>query len=108
MDNTRNDQSPELNATRANPAPAMSGKLTPVRIPGQSITMSFPDAIKEVINGKSITRIAWGNKDFCLVKDGWLAIFTKGKFHTWSVNDGDPEANDWIVKEEMQRSKLND
>jgi|TARA_Y100000310_G_scaffold33937_1_gene32084 hypothetical protein len=106
MDNTRNDQPPTLANTPQSVDEKVS--LTPVRKPGQSITMSFPDAIKEVINGKSITRIAWGNKDFCLVKDGWLVIFTKGKFHTWSVNDGDLEANDWIVKEEMQRSKLND
>lgn len=72
--------------------------LTPTpKKESRSITMNFPDAIKHVINGKRITRISWGNKDYCLIKDGWLCVFTKGDFHTWSVNDGDLEANDWIV-----------
>ena len=61
------------------------------------VTMSFPDAIRRVINGERITRISWGNDDYGLLKDGWLTIFTKGEFHTWSINDGDLEGEDWVI-----------
>jgi len=63
--------------------------------------MSFPDAMREVIHGNKVRRIAWGNKDYCFLKGEWLSIFTKGEFHTWLVNDGDLEANDWIRVREV-------
>lgn len=75
--------------------------LTPTpKVQGQAITMDFPDAMREVINGKKVARVSWSHQDYCLLKDGWLTIFIKGEFHTWSVNDGDMEGQDWaIVKE---------
>ena len=74
--------------------------LTPLpRKQGQSITMNFIDAMKKLLEGKSITRISWANTDYCLMKDGWVSIYTKGSFHSWTINDGDTEGNDWIVKE---------
>lgn len=74
--------------------------LTPLpRKKGESITMNFPDAMKQIIAGKKVSRIGWANNDYCLLKDGWLSIFTKEAFHTWSVNDGDMEGEDWFVKE---------
>lgn len=79
---------------------AIEGEImTPMpRKQGKSITMDFPDAIKEVISGKKIRRLSWETEsDHGLLKDGWLTIYTKGAFHTWSVNDGDLEGNDWIV-----------
>ena len=76
--------------------------LTPLnRKRGQSITMSFPDAMRQVIDGKRITRLEWANKDYCFLKGEWLTIFTKGKFHTWLINDGDLEAQDWYVVREV-------
>ncbi len=73
--------------------------LTPIpRKQGESITMSFPDAIREVIKGKKVRRMSWETQsDHCLLKDGWLSIHTKGQFHRWLVNDGDIEGFDWIV-----------
>ncbi len=75
--------------------------LTPLpRKQGESITMSFPDAIAKIIEGKKVARVSWGNDDYGLLKDGWLTIYTKGAFHTWSVSDGDMiDAEDWFVKE---------
>lgn len=73
--------------------------LTPLpRKQGVSITMNFFDALKKVSEGESVTRISWANDDYCLMKDGWLTIYTKGALHTWSVSDGDMEGEDWIVK----------
>jgi len=73
--------------------------LTPIpREQGKAVTMDFPDAIREIIKGKKVRRISWETQtDHGLLKDGWLTIHTKGAYHTWSVNDGDLEANDWVV-----------
>ncbi len=77
--------------------------LTPLpRKQGQSITLSFPDAMHKVIEGKRVSRISWANTDYCLLKDGWLSIFTKGGFHTFLVSDGDMiDAQDWFVMPEQ-------
>lgn len=64
-------------------------------------TMDFYDALKRISEGKSVTRISWANKDYCFMKDGWLTIFTKNSFHTWSVNDGDMEGQDWVIVKEL-------
>ena len=77
--------------------------LTPIpRQQGKSITMSFPDAMKQIINGKKVRRMEWETQsDYCLLKEGWLTIFRKGKFHTWLVNDGDMLADDWYIVGEL-------
>ncbi len=59
--------------------------------------LNFYDAIREVMQGKYITRKEWNNSDFCLLKDGLLTIWTKGEFHNWLINDGDINGTDWIV-----------
>lgn len=59
--------------------------------------MSLPDALKEVVAGKSITRISWMNNDWCELRDGWLMIRREGKWHTWLINDGDLMADDWVT-----------
>ena len=71
---------------------------TPIpRKKGESLTMDFIDAMRKIKEGMKVTRISWDNTDYCLMKDGWLTIYTKNAFHTWSVNDGDMEGQDWIV-----------
>lgn len=70
--------------------------LTPIP-QSKAMTMNFPDAIKKIMQGKRVTRISWANKDYCLVKNGWLTINTKGRFHTWLVSEGDLDGNDWII-----------
>ncbi len=59
--------------------------------------MDFPDAIRQLINGKRIARVEWHNADYGVFKDGWLTIFRNGIFHTWLCNDGDLLADDWQV-----------
>lgn len=80
-----------------NLTPIQEEKLTPTpRIQSKSMTMDFPDAIKQIINGKKVARVSWGNKDYGFLKDAWLTIFTKGAFHTWLISDGDLEGQDYI------------
>ena len=73
--------------------------LTPIpRQEGKSITMNFPDAMREVIRGNKVTRISWANKDYCFLKGEWLTIYIKDAFHTWLISEGDMvDAEDWIV-----------
>lgn len=64
----------------------------------KAVTMNFPDAMKEIIKGNKVARISWANTDYCLLREGWLTIWTKGAFHTWTISDGDMvDAEDWIV-----------
>ena len=62
-------------------------------------TSDFPEAMRQVIAGKKVARVSWGNKDHVFMKDGWLTIFTKNELHTFIINDGDLEGQDWIVVE---------
>ena len=81
--------------------------LTPIpREQGKSITMDFPDAIREIMNGKKVRRITWPEADYGVLKDGWLEIFTNNAFHVWKVSEADMiDAHDWIVvKEENARN----
>ena len=81
----------------------MDEQLTPIpRKKGQSITMSFPDAMREVIKGKKVRRISWEtDSDHGLLKDEFLSIHTKGGYHTWLVSQSDMEAQDfYVIKEE--------
>lgn len=77
----------------------MEKTLTPrvIKKVPEAKTMDFLDAMREIIAGNKVARLSWSNPDYCLLKDGWLSIYTKGEFHTWSINDGDMEGNDWII-----------
>lgn len=60
--------------------------------------MDFPDAMREIMAGHTITRLSWdSNDEYCLVKNGILSIFTKGALHSWLVSDGDMQGTDWVV-----------
>lgn len=89
-------------ATSPVPEPATSPvikKPEPAKEPG---TFDFPEAIRRVIEGKKITKLEWENSgDYCLLKDTFLEIFTAkdGKFHAWTVSEGDLMGVDYIVIE---------
>jgi hypothetical protein len=75
----------------------MSGDLTPIIEDNEITTMSFFDALKKIQEGKRVARASWGNRDYCLLKDGYLSIFTRDNVHRWLINDGDMEGQDWII-----------
>jgi len=68
-------------------------------IPATSyLTMAFPEAIEEMIDGNKITREEWDNKkEYGFLLNERLTIHTKGKDHTWLVSEADMVAKDWIV-----------
>lgn len=62
------------------------------------VQLSFPKAMEEIVNGKQIRRQEWGDLDeYCLLKDSFLMIHRNGKFHGWTVSEGDMLAIDWVV-----------
>ncbi len=63
-----------------------------------SLTMDFPNAIREISKGNKVTRLAWKPEiSFGMMKEGFLTIFINGEFHRWMVNDGDLDAVDWVL-----------
>ena len=80
--------------------------LTPIkREPGESITMSFGDAMRAVLAGKKVRRLDWPDEDYGVLKDENLGIFTNGKYFTyWNICKGDLDAEDWIVIKESNES----
>lgn len=76
----------------------MNDNLTPEPV-AIAKTMSFLDAMREIKNGNSVRRESWTPQDYCLMKDGYLTIHTKGDYHTWIINDGDMEGEDYIIIE---------
>ena len=71
---------------------------TPIEVIKDDGTMDFPDAIRELTNGKKIARLAWKPADdYGLLKDGYLMIYINGKFNKFLVNDGDLLGDDWII-----------
>lgn len=75
--------------------------LTPLpKVQGKAMTMSFIEAMQKIIEGKNVSRLSWNSGDYCLLKDDWLTIFTKGSFHTWIISSGDMlDTQDWIIVE---------
>lgn len=63
--------------------------------PKQS-SMSFYDALREIFDGKRVTRLAWGNSDYCFMRDEQLFIHIDGKDKKWIIQLADNE-DDWVV-----------
>jgi len=60
--------------------------------------MPFLEALGHLIGGMKITRKEWADlEEYCLLKDNFLMIHRKEKFHTWIVSEGDILAIDWVV-----------
>lgn len=60
--------------------------------------LTFPEAIKSLIEGKRISRVSWGDvPDYGLMKDGYLMICRNGNFFRWVVSESDMVGVDWIV-----------
>lgn len=64
--------------------------------------LDFPEAIKHVIDGKSITKKDWddestfvfiGNSQLCIRKPGEK----NNEFHPWMVHDSDLQGGDWYT-----------
>lgn len=65
------------------------------------VTYLFSDALREVLNGGKITRIAWENPNiYGTMKDRLLYINgteDDNLLHPWTLSEGDMVADDWVV-----------
>jgi hypothetical protein len=61
--------------------------------------MVFLDALGEIMTGKSVTKLEWGDKKyFGFLKDGRLTLHKPdGKFYDWILSDGDLFGDDFIL-----------
>lgn len=65
-----------------------------------SVSFDFPEAMRQVILGKEITKLEWGNPQIrCTLKDGHLKIFllSNNRWNDWIISDGDLMGMDWMV-----------
>lgn len=63
-----------------------------------AIGMDFFDALRQVYQGRRLTRLEWGNPDtYILLRDGFLCIHQDNKFSRLLVSDGDMGGDDWII-----------
>ena len=62
-------------------------------------TMDFPEAIKQIILKKKVTRLEWKDKNiYGFLNGDLLSIHTEdGKNQQWIINDGDMLGTDWIL-----------
>jgi hypothetical protein len=72
---------------------------SPVPLRDTPKQIDFPDAIREVINGKKITRVEWKEDSYGIMKDGFLIIHRDDKDFKWIVSEADMIAEDWVVNE---------
>jgi type IV secretory pathway TrbF-like protein len=77
----------------------VSQSPSPQEVAAAITLMDFPQAIREVINGKKITRDAWKNPLIYGFLNGDILSLHKedDKNYQWIVNDGDLLAEDWFV-----------
>ena len=63
------------------------------------VGMDFPSAMREVLDGKKITRKEWEDKDsYGVLENEFLMIKNKG-MHQWLVSETDLKSEDWVVIE---------
>lgn len=64
----------------------------------EQVTFDFFDAVKEIMNGNRVTRIAWNDSTvYCMLIDVRLGIHIDNKDQDWIITTGDVEGKDWIV-----------
>ncbi len=73
--------------------------MKPTKILAEITKLNFFDALKEVAEGKKITRIEWNNiKIYGFLNQDILSLHKKdGKNYQWIINEGDLLAEDWVV-----------
>lgn len=67
--------------------------------PTPQLAMDFPDALKQVIAGKKVTKLEWKNQnEYILLREGMLKIqFASGALMTLLVSEADLLGKDWVV-----------
>lgn len=77
----------------------MNQSPNPELVKNEVKQLTFPEAIKEVISGKKITKLEWKNSNiYGFLNSDVLSIHkADGKNYQWIVNYGDLNGDDWII-----------
>ena len=61
--------------------------------------MDFAEAIKEILEGKKVTKLEWDDpKTYLALQGGHLQIHkSKGTDHDLIVSEGDMRGEDWVL-----------
>jgi len=67
--------------------------------PSKIKEMDFPDALREVIAGKKITKLEWCNKEvYVVLENEYLTLYKDdGKPYRFILRDGDIKGEDFVV-----------
>lgn len=72
--------------------------VSPTKKKEKPTEMDFYDALKEIMKGKSVTKLEWGNRNvYGILKDGHLMLRkTDNRYYDWILSDGDIYGEDFI------------
>lgn len=61
--------------------------------------LDFYEALKAVMEGKSVTKLEWGNRNiYALLKDTHLMLHKNdNRYYDWILSDGDLYGDDYII-----------
>lgn len=69
---------------------------TPTRVV-KRVSLDFYEALKALSEGKSITKLEWGNRNiYGLLKDGRVMLHkSDNRYYEWIISDGDLFGSDY-------------
>lgn len=67
--------------------------------PSPGAELDFPDALREVMAGRQVTKLEWNNPSLKVgLEGGFLSLVRPGQpAHALMVSDGDLFGRDWVV-----------
>jgi hypothetical protein len=66
-------------------------------MPQEVGSLNFYDAIKEIVNGKKVTKLEWANDDYVFMKAEILHIHRDGADHRWIISEADIVGEDYVL-----------
>ena len=70
----------------------------PVLYTKEKSLITFPDAIKAVIDGSKVTKEEWESDEvYMMLKDGFLMIHKDGQDYQLIVSEGDLKGDDFFI-----------
>ena len=75
--------------------------VSPLKVEKTNKSMDFPDAIKEITDGRKVTKNEWGSREiYGILRNGFLMLHkADGQFYQWLISDGDLFGMDWEIVE---------
>lgn len=73
--------------------------ISPTKPKTKKTELDFYEALKEVMTGKSITKLEWGNRNiFGILKDTHLMLHKNdNRYYDWILSEADIRGDDWVV-----------